>query len=138
MHMKPIKRYLQTFRRICKGFSQASNISFLSACFVSMFGICCPAAERFFATSASENGSGLFCMYSKTETNTQVRLFKIDGKAELLFAKAIEGGIEPPICLSNSVIVLNAYGVVRKFDLNGNLLFETVPSGISGSFRLSG
>jgi hypothetical protein len=96
------------------------------------------AAETFFSNSDSEFHD-LFCTHSKTETNTIVRLFRFAGaKTECLFEKTLQGGIHPPLCFSNGVIVGNAYGVIKKYDLAGNLIFEAVPSGITGACGWSG
>lgn len=43
-----------------------------------------------------------------------------------------------PICLSNAVIAVGANGVVKKFDLNGELLFQAKPKGFDGASAMSG
>ena len=98
------------------------------------------AADKFFSHSDSECGpAGLFCLHFHTETNNHVCLFKVEnGKIKSLFTNQIQGGIQPPMCFSNSVIVVKASGVIRKFALSGNLLFEKVPVGFKGACWGSG
>jgi hypothetical protein len=82
---------------------------------------------------------GLLAFRTGEEENTEVHLIRVGReKTEHLFTLNMRETVKPPICLGDCVIVANVEGVVRKFDLSGNLVFSKKPPGFEGLGGLSG
>jgi hypothetical protein len=97
------------------------------------------SANEFIGAGEAACYGGLFCLKSISETNRQIHLFRYDqGKIEHLFAKSVSRAVHFPICLTNGVVAVSSDGVVRKFDLNGDLVFSAKPAGFEGLARDSG
>jgi len=84
--------------------------------------------------------TGLLCFSTGTEEKTRVHLVKFDGQdVRMLFVTGITNTVLfSPVCLSNSVVVVDVEGVISKLDLEGEFVFRTRPKTLEGTVSWSG
>jgi hypothetical protein len=91
------------------------------------------------AASGSWHHSGLFCFNSLVEETSQLSVVRVsEATPTVLLRTNLEDVVKPPICTSNSVIVVNTSGRVRKFSHSGNLEFDEPVPGVEGVCGLAG
>jgi hypothetical protein len=103
----------------------------------------CIFAQAIIGSTDSWGPDGFFCFKSYIETNNEtfveIHLMRFtDGKVKQVFSEQVTPPGYSPICLSSGVIDVTADGVIRKFNLNGENVFEVKPKGFQGASAMSG
>lgn len=97
------------------------------------------AQSRIGADETSWHPSGLFAYKDNHNEISKIHAFKCVGEdLQRIFSREMAAPIKSPICLSNAVVAVTSQGVINKFDLKGELLFQLPPAGFTGVAGFTG
>jgi len=112
------------------GSSSSGMVLLLAAFLILAVNIPCLADNFADVNEYSWLRTGLFCFRTSVGTNDQIHLVRYEhGKFDELFTRTMEGRVKAPICLTNGVIAVDVYGVIRRLDLKGEYVFVAKPKG---------
>ena len=98
----------------------------------------CSAQHVSVATEGSSDSTGIFAYLVIEGSSRQLCVAKCSSRnAEFLFSKKV-GGVNPPICVSNAIVVVDYDGIVTKYGLDGKEIFSKRLVGNEGVSRISG
>jgi len=97
------------------------------------------AQSRVMADESAWHPSGLFAYKEVHNEVVKIHAFRcVWEDLERIFSREMATTIKSPICLSNAVVAVTTQGVINKFDLKGELLFQMPPAGFTGVAGFTG